>query len=119
MSEDNVHFAFVPLMPDGKPAPTVMVEAELIEFLRIPQISSSKNLHNVIEHLKRYRNCQGFACATRHFIHWTQFSSGLRAKPPMAANFYGIGLMLGYNGSRINLSLSQHQKGGKSWLNSW
>jgi len=31
----------------------------------------------------------------------------------------GIELMIGYNGSRINLSLSQHQKGGKSWLNSW
>jgi hypothetical protein len=31
----------------------------------------------------------------------------------------GIELMAGYNGSWINLSLSQHQKGGKSWLNRW
>jgi hypothetical protein len=37
----------------------------------------------------------------------------------MASNLYGIDLMSGYNGSRISLSLSQHQKGGKSWLNSW
>ena len=34
----------------------LMTEAELIEFLRIPEISGSANLHNVIEHLKRYRN---------------------------------------------------------------
>ena len=34
----------------------LMTEAELIQFLRIPEISGSANLHNVIEHLKRYRN---------------------------------------------------------------
>ena len=33
----------------------VMTEEELIEFLRIPQISNSKNYHNVIEHLKKFR----------------------------------------------------------------
>jgi len=37
----------------------------------------------------------------------------------MAANLYGIGLMSGYNGPRINLSLIQHQTGGRSWLSSW
>jgi hypothetical protein len=31
----------------------------------------------------------------------------------MITNLYGIGLMSGYNGARINLSLSQHQKGGQ------
>ena len=34
----------------------LMTEAELIEFLRVPEISGSANLHNVIEHLKRYRD---------------------------------------------------------------
>ena len=34
----------------------LMTEDELIEFLRIPQISTAKNYHNVIAHLKRYRN---------------------------------------------------------------
>ena len=33
----------------------LMTEAELIEFLRIPEISGSQNYHNVIEHLKKMR----------------------------------------------------------------
>jgi hypothetical protein len=33
----------------------LMLEDELIEFLRIPQISRSKNYHNVVAHLKRHR----------------------------------------------------------------
>ena len=37
----------------------------------------------------------------------------------MATNLYGIDLASGYNGLRINLSLSQHRKGDESWLNSW
>jgi len=35
--------------------PTVMTEEELIRFLRIPEISSSKDHRNVIENLKRTR----------------------------------------------------------------
>ena len=31
----------------------LMTEAELVQFLRIPEISNSKNYHNVIENLKR------------------------------------------------------------------
>lgn len=34
----------------------LMTEDELVEFLRIPEITSSNNLHNVVEHLKRFRN---------------------------------------------------------------
>ena len=34
----------------------LMTEDELIKFLRIPHISKAKNYHNVIAHLKRYRN---------------------------------------------------------------
>ena len=48
------------VMPDsdGKftPCPELLTEDELIQFLRIPQISNSKDHHNVIEHLKRYRD---------------------------------------------------------------
>ena len=33
----------------------LMTEAELIEFLRIPELSGSKDYHNVIENLKRVR----------------------------------------------------------------
>jgi len=33
----------------------LMTESEVIRFLRIPEISNSKDYHNVIEHLKRVR----------------------------------------------------------------
>lgn len=33
----------------------LMTEAELIHFLRIAEISNSRDYHNVIEHLKRIR----------------------------------------------------------------
>jgi hypothetical protein len=33
----------------------LMTEGEVIHFLRIPEISNSKDYHNVIEHLKRIR----------------------------------------------------------------
>ncbi len=41
--------------PDGEfvPCPTVMTEAELIRFLRIPEISTTANHRHVIENLKR------------------------------------------------------------------
>jgi hypothetical protein len=35
--------------------PELMTESELIQYLRIPELSSSKSHHNVIEHLKRFR----------------------------------------------------------------
>ena len=33
----------------------LMTESEVIQFLRIPEISNSKDYHNVIENLKRVR----------------------------------------------------------------
>jgi len=48
------------ILPDGNGGftsyPELMTETELIQFLRIPEISNSNNHHNVIEHLKRYRD---------------------------------------------------------------
>ncbi|MHC4353286.1 MAG: hypothetical protein ACYS0H_11280 [Planctomycetota bacterium] len=35
--------------------PELLTEDELAMFLRIPEVSSSRDHHNVIEHLKRYR----------------------------------------------------------------
>lgn len=37
-------------------SPELMTEDELVQFLRISDISGSKDHHNVIEHLKRFRN---------------------------------------------------------------
>ena len=36
--------------------PELLTETEVIVFLRIPEISNSKNYHNVIEHLKKFRD---------------------------------------------------------------
>ena len=41
---------------DRKTFPDLMTEEELIEYLRISEISESKKMHNVIEHLKRMRD---------------------------------------------------------------
>ena len=43
----------VPTRTDNNPE--LMTEAEVIQFLRIPELSSSKDYHNVIENLKRVR----------------------------------------------------------------
>ncbi len=39
-----------------QPVPQLMTQDELVRFLRIPEISAAKDQHNVIEHLKRYRD---------------------------------------------------------------
>ncbi len=48
------------VLPDGNggltSCPELLTEEELIRFLRIEEISSSKDYHNVIEHLKRLRS---------------------------------------------------------------
>jgi hypothetical protein len=48
------------IIPDGeggfKPCPELMTESEVINFLRIPEISNSRDYHNVIEHLRKFRN---------------------------------------------------------------
>ena len=44
-------------LPDGnggfRPCPELLTEEDLIAYLRIPQVSNSKDYHNVIENLKR------------------------------------------------------------------
>jgi len=52
--------AMATITPDGNggfaPCSELLTEHELALFLRIAEISSSRDHHNVIEHLKRYRN---------------------------------------------------------------
>jgi hypothetical protein len=52
-SEEKQNCTVNVVLPDGRPCPELMTEEELIEFLRIPHISASKDYHNVIENLKR------------------------------------------------------------------
>ncbi len=57
---NNTMWGLTTTMPEGGNAwqlvPQLMIQNELVRFLRIPEISSAKNQHNVIEHLKRYRS---------------------------------------------------------------
>jgi hypothetical protein len=52
----NGHLVSYAEQENGAVYPELLTEEELIAFLRIPQISDSRNYHNVIEHLKRFRN---------------------------------------------------------------
>ncbi len=48
------------VLPEGNEgfmvSPELLTEEELIVFLRIPEVSKSKDYHNAIENLKRMRN---------------------------------------------------------------
>ncbi|MHC4098790.1 MAG: hypothetical protein ACYSUY_12825 [Planctomycetota bacterium] len=57
---NNLVFSAHAVLPDGNggftPAMELLTEAELIVYLRIPEISKAKNYHLVIENLKRMRD---------------------------------------------------------------
>jgi hypothetical protein len=56
----------------------LMTEAEVIRFLRIPEISNSKDYHNVIEHLKKFRGlprihiCRKALYPKRAILEWLE-----------------------------------------------
>jgi hypothetical protein len=56
----------------------LMTEAEVIHFLRIPEISNSKDYHNVIEHLKKFRGlprvhlCRKALYPKRAILEWLE-----------------------------------------------
>jgi len=51
MSESDRNFAFVPLMPDGEPAPAVMLEKDVIGFLRMREVGI-KNPGNTLRYYR-------------------------------------------------------------------
>lgn len=51
MSENNQHFGFVPLMSDGTPAPAVMLEQDLIRFLRLHELGV-RNPQNTLRYYR-------------------------------------------------------------------
>jgi len=55
-SEEKQNYIGSAFLPDGRPCPELMTKEELIEFLRIPQISKATDHHNVISHLKRFHD---------------------------------------------------------------
>ena len=62
----------------------LMTESEVIYFLRIPEISNSKNYHNVIEHLKKFRGlprihiCRKALYPRKAILEWMEKETHLR-----------------------------------------
>ncbi len=54
MSDLNNHM--VSSFADGRPVPDLLTEQELIQFLRIPEVSTAADYHNVIKNLIRFRD---------------------------------------------------------------
>ena len=44
------------VLSNGTPGPDLLTEQELVEFLRIPEISRSTNYSNVVKNLIRFRD---------------------------------------------------------------
>ena len=51
--QKDVHLSAPPRIGDN--GFELMTEPEVVHFLRIPEISNSRDHHNVIEHLKKFR----------------------------------------------------------------
>ena len=62
LKDENTANSFITpaVLPDGNGGftvcPELLTEEELIVFLRIPEVSKSKDYHNAIENLKRMHN---------------------------------------------------------------
>ena len=61
----------------------LMTESEVIQFLRIPEVSNSKDYHNVIEHLKKHRNlprihiCRRALYPQKAILEWVEKETGV------------------------------------------
>ena len=55
-SQNQSKYHTVSYFADGRVVPDLMSESQLIEFLHIPEVSSSKDYHNVIKNLIRMRD---------------------------------------------------------------
>ena len=61
----------------------LMTESEVIRFLRIPEVSNSKDYHNVIEHLKKFRGlprihiCRKALYPKKAILEWMEKETGV------------------------------------------
>jgi len=56
VNNDINSISSISFFSDHKPVPELLTEDEVIQFLRIPEVSTAKNHHNVILNLIRLRN---------------------------------------------------------------
>lgn len=71
---------FPAVLPDGNggfmPCPSLMIEHELIAFLRIPEVSKAADHHNVVANLKRIHDlprihlCGKALYPTKEVLEW-------------------------------------------------
>ena len=61
----------------------LMTESEVVQFLRIPEISNSKDYHNIIEHLKKFRGlprihiCRKALYPKKAILEWMEKETGV------------------------------------------
>lgn len=58
--------------------PELMIENELVEFLRIPEVSNGQDHANVVKNLKRIVICHVFTYAVSRCTRERQFDGGFR-----------------------------------------
>jgi hypothetical protein len=65
MSQSNGQFGFVPLMPDGKPCPTVLLEDDLVRFLRLKELAV-RNPSNTLRYYREIGKLRATKIANRN-----------------------------------------------------
>jgi len=86
-TKNSYNFRSPAVLPDGNggftPCPELMTETEIINFLRIPEISNSKDYHNVVENLKRFRGlprihiCRKTLYPKKAILEWVERQIGV------------------------------------------
>lgn len=77
----DTHLSSLPRIDDN--GFELMTESEVVQFLRIPEISNSKNYHNVIEHLKKFRDlprihiCRKALYPKKAILEWVEKETGV------------------------------------------
>jgi hypothetical protein len=93
--------------------PELMTEAELIKFLRIPEVSKSENHHNVIENLKRMHQLPRIHICGKPLYPREAVKEWIRRKTTFGEQPLAPQVRAGYNGLGSTQALGQRQKGGK------
>jgi len=109
------------ILPDSNggfvPCPELLTEEELIVFLRIPQISKSKDYHNVIENLKRVHGLPRIHICGKPLYLLEEIREWIRKKQQTEKNPVALWQTTGYNPARVNPSqASIRLKGCGLWI---
>ena len=96
-----------------RPEPDLMTEEELIVYLRIPEISKSKDHKNVIENLKRMHRLPRIHLCGKPLYPREAVREWIKRKTTFVEQPLAPQVMAGYNGLGSTQAIGQRQKGGK------